>query len=125
MEHAADDRLDVEARVDLQGVIQHTYVDYRWELDSGVSTRLMLQPRVALVATGAWRVLGVDGTRHGALSIGFRGEGGVRFAGRSATLELFLAAEQRDGSLSARILDRAMDDRRDSAFQSLGPFRVP
>ena len=89
------DRFEYEAHADIRGVIQHTFVDYRWEIDSEVSTRLMLKPRVALLAIGAWRVLGVDGTRGRGNQHGYRGEGGVRFAGRSATLDLFLAAEQR------------------------------
>jgi hypothetical protein len=50
---------------------------------------------VALLAIGDWRVLGVDGTRGRGNQLGYRGEGGVRLAGRSATLDLFLAAEQR------------------------------
>jgi hypothetical protein len=88
-------RIEYDARVDVRRVIQHTFVDYRWEIDGEVATRLMLQPRVALMATGAWRMLGVDGTRGRDNQHGFRGEGGVRLVGRSAALELFLAAEQR------------------------------
>jgi len=89
------DRFEYEAHADIRGVIQHTFVDYRWEIDSEISTRTMLKPRVALLAIGTWRVLGVDGTRGRGNQLGYRGEGGVQFAGRSATLDLFLAAEQR------------------------------
>jgi hypothetical protein len=84
-----------DARVDVRGVIQHSYVDYKWEIDSEVATRLMLRPRAALIATGTWRMLGVDGTQGRGNQYGYRGEGGVRFAGRNATLDLFLAGEQR------------------------------
>ena len=86
---------EYDARADIRGVIQHSYVDYRWEIDSEVSTRLMLKPRAGLIATGAWRMLGVDGTQGRGNQYGYRGEGGVRFAGRAATLDLFLAGEQR------------------------------
>jgi hypothetical protein len=86
---------EYEARADFRGVIQHSYVDYRWEIDSEVSTRLMVKPRAALTATGAWRMLGVDGTQQRGNQHGYRGEGGIRFVGRSATLDVFLAGEQR------------------------------
>ena len=118
------ERFEYEARADLRGVIQHTFVDYRWELDSAVSTRLTLQPRVALMATGAWRMLGVDGTRGRDNQHGFRGEGGVRFAGRSAALELFLAAEQR---VDPYQLEFSTVRWLTAGFRisSLGPPRVP
>ncbi len=118
------DRLDYEARADIRTVIQHSYVDYRWEIDSVVSTRLMLQPRAALIATGAWRMLGVDGTQARGNQFGFRGEGGVRFAGRSATLDLFLAAEQR---VDPYQLEFSTVRWMTAGFRisSLGPFRVP
>jgi hypothetical protein len=88
-------QIEYEARADLRGVIQHTYVDYRWELDTAASTGVALSPRVGLVATGAWRMLAVDDTRGRDTQHGFRGEGGVRLKGRAAAVELFVAAEQR------------------------------
>jgi hypothetical protein len=85
----------ISARADLRGVIQHTYVDYRWEFDTTAAARVVLSPRVALVATGAVNVLGVDGSRDRGTQYGYRGEGGIRVAGRGAALELFLAGERR------------------------------
>ena len=118
------DRVEYEGRADIRGVIQHTFVDYRWELDSEVSARVMLQPRVALMATGAWRVLGVDGTRGRDNQQGFRGEGGVRLAGRSAILDLFVAAEQR---VDPYQLEFSTVRWLTAGFRisSLGPSRVP
>ena len=87
--------LGYDARVDLRGVIQHTYVDYRWELDSEVTTHAALSPRVGLILTGAWRMLGVDETRGRDTQHGFRGEGGVRLKGRAAAVDFFVAGEQR------------------------------
>lgn len=87
--------LEYDARADLRGVIQHSFVDYRWELDSQASVRAALRPRVSLQAIGGWRVLGTDGTRARGTQYGYRGEGGVRLAGRGALLDLFVASEQR------------------------------
>ena len=88
-------RTDLQARVDLRGVVQKTYVDYRWELDADSRARVALAPRVAAVATGGVRVLGVDGSRGRGTQYGVRGEGGVRLDGRGAALELFVAVERR------------------------------
>jgi len=118
------DRVEFEARADLRGVIQHTFVDYRWELDTEAVTRVALRPRVALVATGAWRVIGVDGSRARGTQHGFRGEGGVRLAGGSATLDLFVAAERR---VDAHQLEFSTARWLTAGFRisSLGPSRVP
>ena len=88
-------RTALRGRVDARGVIQKTYVDYRWELDSNVAARVALRPRVALVSSGGFRVLGVDGSLDRGTQYGYRGEGGVRLDGRGASLELFIAAERR------------------------------
>jgi hypothetical protein len=84
-----------QARVDGRGVIQHTFVDYRWELESEASAWVEIRPRVALTTTGSYRMLGVDDSRARNTQRGYRGEGGVRLDGRSATLDLFVAFEQR------------------------------
>jgi hypothetical protein len=88
-------RTALRGRVDARGVIQKTYVDYKWELESNVAARVALQPRVALVSSGRFRVLGVDGSLDRGTQYGYRGEGGVRVDGRGAALELFIAAERR------------------------------
>jgi hypothetical protein len=82
-------------RVDVRGVIQRTYVDYRWEVESAAAMRVGVQPRVSLVSAGNVRVLGVDGSRDRSTQFGFRAEGGVRLAGRAATLELIGGVERR------------------------------
>jgi hypothetical protein len=88
-------RTHLRARADLRTVIQHTYVDYEWEMDSDVAARVRLRPRVAMVALGQLRLLGVDGSRGRGTQYGARGEGGVRLDGSAAALELFVAAERR------------------------------
>ena len=88
-------RTRVAARADIRGVIQHSYVDYRWEFDGRVRVDRRLHPRVGLLASGGLRHLGVDGTRQRGGQTGFRAEGGVRFEGRGAAVELYLAAERR------------------------------
>ena len=88
-------RTALRGRVDARGVIQSSYVDYRWEVESDAAARVTLRPRIALVTSGAVRVLGVDGSRDRGTQYGYRGEGGVRLDGRGAALELFVAAERR------------------------------
>jgi hypothetical protein len=88
-------RTQLRTRADLRTVIQHTYVDYEWELDSEAAARVRVRPRVAIVALGQLRVLGVDGSRGRDTQYGVRGEGGVRLDGSAAALELFVAAERR------------------------------
>lgn len=88
-------RTEWQGRADIRGVVQHTFVDYRWEMDAGVGARMALRPRVAVVATGGLRLLGVDGSRDRGTQHGYRGEGGVRINGRGAAVELFVAAERR------------------------------
>jgi hypothetical protein len=85
----------VHTRADLRGVIEHTYVDYRWEAEGAADARVQLRPKVALIADGTIRVLGVDGSRNRGTQTGFRGEGGVRLFGRGAVLDLLIAAERR------------------------------
>lgn len=85
----------VAARVDVRGVIHKTFVDYRWELDAGLDGRLPLRPTVGLFGGGNLRILGVDGGASRGTQTGFRVEGGVRFDGGGAALELFAAAERR------------------------------
>lgn len=88
-------RTALRGRVDVRGVIQNTYVDYRWEMESDVAARVALRPRVAFVSRGGFRVVGVDGSLARGTQYGYRGEGGVRLDGRGAALELFIAAERR------------------------------
>ena len=86
---------DLRGRLDVRGVIQKSYVDYQWELESAGAARVSVNTRVAMVASGFVRVVGVDGSRDRGTQVAFRGEGGVRLAGRGAALELFAAGERR------------------------------
>jgi len=88
-------RSTLDTRVDVRGVVQRSYVDYRWELDAAARGEVRLTPRAAAVVAGGVRVLGVDGTRDRATQYGARGEGGVRLEGPAAAVELFVAAERR------------------------------
>lgn len=86
---------ELEGRADLRGVIQKTFIDYRWELDADARAQKALGPRVSVVALGAVRVLGVDGSRGRGTQHGVRAEGGVRFDGRGAAVELYAGVERR------------------------------
>jgi hypothetical protein len=88
-------RLKLQEHADLSGVVQKSFVDYRWQVDADVHARVGVSPRVALVSAGDVRLLGVDGTRNRGTQAGVRGEGGVRIEGRGAAVELFLAGERR------------------------------
>jgi hypothetical protein len=88
-------RAALRGGVDLRGVIQKSYVDYRWELESGAAALVPLRPRVAFVSTGIVRIVGVDGSRDRGTQYGYRAEGGVRLGGRGALLDLFVAGERR------------------------------
>jgi hypothetical protein len=93
--HMLRGRTDVQARVDLRGVIQKSFVDYEWELDGDTRSQVRLTPVVSLVALGGLRLVGVDETRNRDAVYGWRADGGVRFDGHAAALELFIAAERR------------------------------
>ena len=88
-------RTALRGRVDVRGVIQKSHVDYRWEVETAGAVGVALRPRVALVSSGTFRLVGVDGSRDRGTQYGARGEGGVRLDGRGAALELFVAAERR------------------------------
>ena len=85
----------VEWRADLRGTVHRTYVDYTWELDTGVRLHRRLAPHVTAVGGGSLRYLGVDGSRERGGQTGFRADGGVGFDGRAGAIELFVAVERR------------------------------
>lgn len=88
-------RVYVQGRADVRGVVQRSFVDYRWELDTDARARVSVSSLAALFAGGGVRMLGVDGTRSRGTQRGFRAEGGVRLQGRGAAVELLLAGERR------------------------------
>jgi hypothetical protein len=85
----------VEGRVDVRAATQHAYVDYEWELDAGVRSRYRLGPTAQLIATTRVQRLGVDGSRNRGDQTGLRAEGGIRFDGRAAAIEVFAGVERR------------------------------
>ena len=85
----------LESRVDLRGATQHAYVDYDWELDAGLRGRYRVRPMSQIIAAATLRRVGVDGSRNRGDQTGFRAEGGVRFEGRAAALEVFGGVERR------------------------------
>jgi hypothetical protein len=92
---ASRGRAEFGVRADLRTVVQKSFVDYQWELDTDGRARVRLNDVAAVYTGGGVRVLGVDDTRSRGTQSGFRGEGGVRIEGRGAAVELFVAAEQR------------------------------
>ena len=86
---------EVDARLDLRRTVQKSFVDYLWEIDGNVRVAVRVAPQVALIAGGGAKVLTTDDSRGRGTQHGVRGEGGVRFAGRSAALELLMALERR------------------------------
>jgi hypothetical protein len=75
--------------------VKHSFVDYRWELDTHVRADLLLWPAVGVLAAGGVRHLGTDGTAGRDGETGYRAEGGFRFEGGAGAVELFVAAERR------------------------------
>ena len=80
---------------DLRWATKHSFVDYRWELDTHVRADRLLRPGVGLLASGGVRYLGVDGNAGRGGQTGYRAEGGFRFEGGGGAVELFVAAERR------------------------------
>jgi hypothetical protein len=85
----------LEPSVDVRGVTQHSFVDYRWEIDAYLRARRPLRGALSLVGEGNVRRLGTDGTANRGTQTGARGEAAVRFEGRRAAVELFVAVERR------------------------------
>ena len=85
----------IDVQGDLRWTIQHSYVDYTWELDTHVRVDRLLTPGVGVLAAGGLRHLGVDGTRGRDGQTGYRGEGGFRFEGGGGAVELFVGVERR------------------------------
>ena len=85
----------IDGTADVRGVVQKTFVDYRWEFDGRLRSAVPVGAGFSLVGAGAVRWLGVDGSAARGTQRGFRAEGAVRFDGGAAAVELFVAAERR------------------------------
>jgi hypothetical protein len=91
----APGQVRMQGEGDLLYVVQKSLVDYSWEIDAGMRADWQFRPRLAAISAAHLRLLGVDGTRVRGTQTGFRGEGGMRFEGTAAAVEVFLAAERR------------------------------
>ena len=85
----------MQARADLRWLFQQRFVDYDWEVDTRIQTRVAFRSSVAVVSSANIRLLGVNGTRDRGTQTGARGEAGLRFAGDGGGLEVFVAVERR------------------------------
>jgi hypothetical protein len=88
-------RARVDARVDVRWTVQKSFVDYDWEIDSGVRSDVQIRPHIGALLSGGVRRLGVDGSQIRGDQTGFRGEAGIRADGRAGAMEFFLAVERR------------------------------
>lgn len=88
-------RTHVDAHVDVRATVAKAFVDYDWEIDSGVRSDVQIRPSIGALFSGGVRRLGVDGTRIRGDQTGFRGEAGIRAQGRAGAMEFFLAVERR------------------------------
>jgi hypothetical protein len=87
--------IELNPRVDVRGVILHSYVDYRWEVDADLRNVYPLASRVAAVSDVDLRLLGVDGSQNRGTQTGAKAEGGIRLGGKAGAVELFIAVERR------------------------------
>jgi hypothetical protein len=88
-------RAQVDARLDVRGVVAKAFVDYSWEIEGAVRSDVQIRPGVGVLFSGTLRRLGVDGSQNRGDQTGFRGETGVRFEGRRGAMEFFVAGERR------------------------------
>ena len=95
LKHVVHGASAVDARVDLRRAVFRSFVDYNWELEAAVREQYSVRPAVALIADGGVRMLTVDGTQNRGTQHGVHGEGGIRFDGHGAAVELYVAAERR------------------------------
>ena len=85
----------LQARADLRWTVQQSFVDYSWEFDSELRADRLLRPGIGVLAAGGVRYVGVDGTADRGGQTGYRAEGGFRFEGSGAAVELFAGVERR------------------------------
>lgn len=87
--------MSVTASADMRGVVQHSFVDYRWELHPQARLDYAVKSTLGVLAVGQVRWLGTDGSLARGTQTGARAEGGVRLSGKGAAVELFVAVERR------------------------------
>jgi hypothetical protein len=87
--------LGVHLTGDARGVVQKSFVDYRWEVVGDARADYRVAASAGVFAGGGLRLLGTDGSRDRGTQTGVRVEGGVRTTGRGAAVELFAAVERK------------------------------
>ena len=84
--------------VDLEGgrVVQHSFVDYRWIGELGITARRPVNDRLAVFLQARGQLTAVDElVNHRATQVGGIVEAGVRIRGTGGVLELFAGVERR------------------------------
>lgn len=120
----------LEARVMAGGVVNRSFVDYRWQVTWGGAVRQRLGGRISgfgagdvtLVATagpaGAGRLRDTAGAADRGILTGAHLEGGIRIDGVGGGLELFAGVERR---IDAHPLDRLARSWLVVGFRVVGP----
>lgn len=115
----ASDRLPparLEAEIDMGAFTHQAFVDYTWRSRARVTYRQPISPSVSLIASGMGELIGVNHDLAGRDNLcGGRIEGGLRFRGGAADLEVFAAYERR--------IDAYPTDRSRARLTSIG-FRL-
>ena len=88
-------RLNVQLGGDVRGVVQKSFVDYRWEIAPDGRMEFAVREAVSVVVSGNLRWLGTDGSQGRGTQTGARGEGGVRLTGSAAAMELAFCLQER------------------------------
>jgi hypothetical protein len=89
-------RSNIDINADYGGIVQHTFVDYRWTSQLTLRVDRALRTRTRLFAAGSGGLVGVDGSVLGRdRQNGARIEGGLRFLGERAAFDLVAAHERR------------------------------
>jgi hypothetical protein len=94
----------IEVSLEYGRVVQHTFVDYTWTSQLTIRADRALRSSRHLFVASSGGFVGVDSSvPNRGRQTGARAEGGVRFLGRRAAVELFAAYERRvDGYPTSR-----------------------
>lgn len=85
-----------ESRLHGGGMINYSYVDYRWQSGVGLGFERDLRPRLTLIGAGSVDFIGTDTeVADRSTQLAAYAEGGVRMGGEAGSLELFAAFERR------------------------------
>jgi hypothetical protein len=77
-------------------VVEHAFVDYRWEAEGEADVRYDVNRHIAAIGGGSLTSMSVDHAMFGrSRQTGAHAEGGVRFTGDKGAIELFVAYDRR------------------------------